>query len=318
VTSVADTALSLAELVAPATMTGVLAAALGPGPGLVLEVEVLEHKPGRRALLRYETEGSGTVFAKAFPDPAQARRTHEQMEQIGPAVADDELTSPRPLGLVADLALVLYEPLRGPSLDELAGTDAMAGALAAAGRWVTALHRSDLVLDRVLDLEREAVNAGTWGAHVVSVFPDLAPVAARLAAAVADAVPGPAAVTVPIHKDFHYQHVVVGDRVGVVDMDEARMGDRWFDIGHFLANLDLLAHRTGTSAEERDRWRSTFADSCGVVTGGDDRLRWYVAYTCLKLAKQLTSGTGPRPRPAGHARRRQVAWVLDHGLGVLA
>ena len=317
-TSVTDAALPLAELVAPAAMTPLLEAALGADTGAVLEVEVLEHKPGRRALLRYETAGSGTVFAKAFPDGAQARRTHAQMEQVWAAVGAGELTSARPLGLVAELALVLYEPLHGPSLDELVGTDAMADALAAAGRWIAALHRADLVLDRVLDLEHEAVNAGTWGGLVVSVFPDLAPLAARLAAAVADAVPEAAAMTAPIHKDFHYQHVIVGDRVGVVDMDEARMGDPWFDIGHFLANLELLAHRSGVSADERNRWRATFTESCGAVQGGERRLRWYIAYTCLKLGKQLATGTGPRPRPDGNDCRDQAAWVLDHGLEALA
>ena len=317
-TSVADTALPLAELVEPAAMAAVLSAALGPDTGVVLEVEVLEHKLGRRALLRYETEGAGAIYAKAFPDREQARRTHAQMERVAAAIDRDGLTVPRPLGFVAELALVLYEPLRGPSLDELVGTDAMAGALAAAGRWVTALHHADIVLDRALDLEHEAVNAGTWGARVVGAWPDLAPLAARLAATVADSVPEPAPTTVPIHKDFHYQHVIVGDRLGVVDLDEARMGDRLFDVGHFLANLELLAHRTGANDDERDQWRTAFADSCGVVAGDDERLRWYSAYTCLKLAKQLAAGTGPRPRPSGDERYGQVAWVLDHGVRVLA
>jgi aminoglycoside phosphotransferase (APT) family kinase protein len=313
VTSVAGTALPLAELTAPDPMTAVLAAALGPDAGAVTDIEVLEHKPGRRALLRYETAGSGTIYGKAFADATRARHSYDVMTQVAAA----GLTAPRPLGLVPDLALVLYDPLRGPSLDTLVGTHAMVDAITAAGAWITTMHESDIDLDRVLDLEHEAANALTWGETIAAAFPDLALPSARLTATVADAIPTPTATNVPIHKDFHYQHVIVGDTLGVVDMDEARMGDRLFDVGHFLANLELLSHRTAATDAERDCWVGAFAERCHLGTADAGRVNWFAAYTCVKLAKQLATGQGPHPRPSGDDRREQVAWVLHRGLSVV-
>ena len=33
-----------------------------------------------------------------------------------------------------------------------------------------------------------------------------------------------------IHKDFHYEHGVVGERLAVIDFDEARLGNPTFDL----------------------------------------------------------------------------------------
>jgi hypothetical protein len=313
VTVASDTVLSLTELVDATVVTAALGRALGPGVGAVRAVEVLEHKPGRRALLRYETEGAGTVYGKVFPDAARAERTHDLMESVGDAVG---AAAPPPLWVVPALGLVLYEPLVGPSLDALVGTDALLDGLQAAGRWLTILHGADLDLDRVLDLEHEAANAAVWSATTTEAFPDQAVVSARLTALLCGGLPTPAQA-VPIHKDFHYQHVISGADFGVVDVDEARMGDRLFDVGHFLANLELLAHRAGVAPDERDRWTVAFTMACEVAPGDEASLRWYEAYTCVKLAKQLATGQGPRPRPEGDARHAEVEWALAHGLAVI-
>jgi hypothetical protein len=319
VTSIAhDDGLALSELVAPDVISAVLTALLGRGAGRVREVEVLEHKPGRRALLRYEAEGAGTVYGKAFPDAVEAERTLDLMQRIGETVEAAGWAAPRPLGLVVELGLVLYEPLRGPSLDDIVGEDRMVEGLDGAGRWLATLNASPLRLPRVLDLEHEAANAATWSATAAEAFPDLAASAKRLSALVCGGVPAPVGAAVPIHKDFHYQHVITGPRLGVVDVDEARMGDRLFDVGHFLANLELLAHRRGVAPDERARWPVAFTRACAVAPSDAARLQWYEAYTCLKLAKQLATGQGPRPRPGSAARRAEVAWVLSHGLAVMA
>jgi aminoglycoside phosphotransferase (APT) family kinase protein len=312
-----DDGLALTELVAPDVISAVLAALLGRGAGRVLAVELLEHKPGRRALLRYETDGAGTVYGKAFPDATEAERTLDLMQRIAETVEAAGWAAPRPLGLVLELGLVLYEPLRGPSLDELVGDDAMLDALDGAGRWLATLHGSRLRLPRGLDVKHEAANAATWTTTAAKVFPDLAEPATRLTALLAGRVPAPVDAPVPIHKDFHYQHVIIGARVGVVDVDEARMGDRLFDVGHFLANLGLLSHRRGVAAAERDRWTVAFTRGCEVTPGDAARLQWYEAYTCVKLAKQLATGQGPRPRPDVERREAEAAWVLAHGLAVI-
>ena len=51
----------------------------------------------------------------------------------------------------------------------------------------------------------------------------------------------------PIHKDFHYGHIVVDGGLKVIDFDEMRLGDPNFDLAHFCANLHLLAYRLNNS-----------------------------------------------------------------------
>lgn len=300
--------LDLPSLLAPDRAGATLSEALGSDVGPVVDIEVLEHKPGRRALVRFDTVDAGILYGKVFPDRAQAERTHDLMTRISAVV-----TAPRPLGLVD--ALVVYTPLVGPSLDAHVGTGALLAGLRDAARWLADLHGSALDLPRVLDLDHEADNATIWSATVANGVPELAERATRLAARVRATVPTPVAAPVPIHKDFHYQHVITGDRVGVVDVDEARMGDPLFDVGHFVANLALLAHRSGTADAEHDRWVAAF---CRDVWSDEARLRWSIAYTCVKLAKQLVNGQGPRPRPDGAVRHEEVAWILARGLAVVA
>ena len=51
--------------------------------------------------------------------------------------------------------------------------------------------------------------------------------------------PSPAGAQVPIHKDFHAGHLLIDDSVWVIDLDEARHGDRAFDLAHFCAYLEF-------------------------------------------------------------------------------
>jgi len=44
-------------------------------------------------------------------------------------------------------------------------------------------------------------------------------------------------VPVPIHGDFHPKHVLIGDRIGFLDLDRARPGSPARDIARFLAHL---------------------------------------------------------------------------------
>jgi aminoglycoside phosphotransferase (APT) family kinase protein len=215
--------------------------------------------------------------------------------------------------------MVLYVPLSGRSLDQLAGAEEITACLEASAEWLAVLHGGRVHLDRVLDVPHEAANAAEWAAVVARVHPALADQTSTLADALL-AEPCPAfGRAVPIHKDFHYQHVIAGDGIGVVDLDEARMGDAAFDVAHFAVNLRLLALRTAPSDGDADRWQRPFLMTYSAVTGwtSDDAFRWYTAYTCLKLARQLATGSGPRPRPSGRAREDQVGRILTDGLGCL-
>jgi aminoglycoside phosphotransferase (APT) family kinase protein len=102
----------------------------------------------------------------------------------------------------------------------------------------------------------------------------------------------------------------------VIDLDEARLGDPAFDVAHFSANLRLLALRRRTARGGGEQLERAFVDAYAARTGyaQDARHRWFAAYTCLKIARQLVCGRGPVPVPVGAELDRQVRLILDEGL----
>ena len=281
----------------------------GPDAGQVVGAELVDHKPGHRALVAYRTKAKlfpETIYGKAYDTTSVAARTFDLMTRFA------SYSAPRPLGVLPELALVVYVPLAGRSLDTMVGSGTMTDGLAGAGRWLGVLHGSDLELPRVLDVGHEADNAASWADLVGECHPERGTPAARLASALTAAAPPPPSQTVPIHKDFQYQHVIVSDGVGVVDLDEARMGDPAADVAHFCVYLRLLALRARAADGVADAWVRSFCDAYGSDTG--TAFAWFAAYTCMKIAKQLTTGRGPRPRPQGRAKEEQLDWALREGL----
>ncbi len=119
-----------------------------------------------------------------------------------------------------------------------------------------------------------------------------------------------------VHKDFHYKHVLVDGGLRVIDFDEVRLGDPAYDVAHFCVHLRLLACRTlgdpdGYAGLER-AFLVAYTRRGGAVP--IDRYAWFATYTCLKIAKQLCTTRGVRPRPDGDEVRRQVQVMLAQGL----
>jgi aminoglycoside phosphotransferase (APT) family kinase protein len=216
------------------------------------------------------------------------------------------------------MAVYLSSP--GVPLDGLDRDGRMAGVVAAA-RWLVSLHGCEVACDRVLDLALEVENMALWGEMVAASHPRARAVVTRLVARL-DRLSGTitAPVHVPIHKDFHYGHTLFdGGGLVVIDLDEVRWGDPAFDVAHYLANLSLLALRERMACAERDRLQSAFLGTYRSATGyqPDARHRFFHAYTCVKIAKQLARGRGPAPAPAGAERDHQVERILQKGLQCL-
>ena len=114
---------------------------------------------------------------------------------------------------------------------------------------------------------------------------------------------------VPIHKDFHPGHVLVGDDLCVVDLDEARRGDPAFDVAHFCCYLELGGGYGGSSGP------AAFLDEYAVATGWTDKGTYdpFCAYTWLKIAKQRTLGRGPCRATATARRAAEVERALVKG-----
>ena len=111
----------------------------------------------------------------------------------------------------------------------------------------------------------------------------------------------------PIHKDFHPGHVLLGDDVCVIDLDEARRGDPTFDVAHFCAYLELLS-----TARRRRAARTAFLEEYAAATGWPDR-RHLPLVLRLHLAQDRQAVRGRErsvpdaSRPSGATGTRHVA-----------
>ncbi len=316
----------------PGVMTRNLEPILNAGNGAsghrkVAHANLVAYKQGNRGLIRYDLSGGAgsgeVVLGKLFPDPGRAARVEEIMRWLWEEVFsdNDSLTVPQPLGCVPELAMLLFRPLPGQPLDSALsqGGGANKELIQLCARWLAALHRSSTALDRRFNLEVEAVNLEAWAALIAHRYKDFAPASQALFRALRERTMGlRLEANAPIHKDFHYQHVFVNGTLGVIDFDEIRWGDQNCDVAHFCAHLNLLSCRArGAEGFEglEDLFRSSYAEYSGW--SHDERFDFFFAYTCLKIAKQLVTTRGIRPRPEGAELKRQLSAVLDDGIAAL-
>ena len=302
-----------------------LAGAGFPGDGgspHLSAARLVDCSPGKRAVVAYDVAGAArpgpALIGKVYADSQRSGQVHRLLEQLyARADAGHRCRVPRPVAHLPELGMSVYAAARGRSLDSLEGPERADGAAAAAG-WLASLHSSSVHLDRRFDLAAERRDLVSWAQLVARHEPRAASAAARLLEridALADQAPAPALV--PIHKDFHYQHVLFEEgRAVVIDLDEARRGDRALDVAHFAANLRLLAMREQMPPGEKAQLESAFLETYAAATGyqPDGRHAFFRAYTCLKIAKQLVRGRGPRPAPGGDDRWRQIEFILGEGL----
>ena len=315
-----------ADVLDRAQMSQAIRRALAPArSGIPLEVRsarLLSDAPGRRCVVRYDVfglddEATVPVVGKVFADLARARLLHQHLSVLsqGP-FREGRQRVPAPLGLLPDQRMVLYRAGDGTPLDRITDPGRAAAGARDAAQWLAHLHGSAARLPRRFSVAHELETTREWATLIGGVLPAVARPARALAdrwatsiRAGADQVRG-----VPIHKDFHAGHVLVGDGVCVVDLDEARIGDPALDVAHFHTYLEAVG---GTAAAEGPG--QAFLDeyaACGRAFE-PARLAAYSAHTWLKIAKQVALGSGPfRDTPAAD-RQRRVAAALTRGLACL-
>jgi len=298
--------------------------AKGGPPARVLYARLIAYKAGNRGTIQYDVEVDGErleLVGKLFPQPEQVTRVSATLAGLWGNVFRDhpDLDVPRPLGTVPELKMLVYVPVSGVALDEVLLTSRRVEAVHGTAAWLARLHDGKLDLDRRLRASGEVINLHAWAALVATVAPDEATRVGRLAARL-EATLGALgdAQTTPIHKDFHYKHVLVDRGVHVIDFDEVRLGDPAYDVAHFCMHLRLLACRSGADSARIAAAEGVFLDSYRRQSGRElgDRFAWYGAYTCIKIAKQLSTTRGVRPRPDGPERLRQVAVMLEQGMAL--
>jgi hypothetical protein len=296
----------------------------------VTDLELLDYKPGQRGLIRYElaTEQGDErqiVFGKLYADRGQLARVDQVLQTLWADVfyADRHYSVPQPLGVIPELAMLVYLPAEGQFLDEAIRDERAVYAMELTAHWLGMLHRHSIPVDKHFHLAGELVNLSAWATVVSETYPTLANLAQQALAYLQQQAANLTLDTqTPIHKDFHYRHVLVERGVKVIDFDELRLGDPNFDLAHFCANLDLLAYRQFGSPHHLYKLEQRFLDAYARTTGWNwtnhrARFVYFYVYTCLKLARQLCLGFGPSPVPTGEERQRQVQMILSQVRGVI-
>ena len=224
--------------------------------GTPVELEELKHKPGRRLTLRARGP-RGSAIVKVF-NSNRVGRVVERISALAGGPPEPEL--PRVLGFDPAERVLVLSDVEGRPLREaiLAGDEKQCRR---AGRALASWH----------DAWRGASPAGL-SAHTIEdelvILVDRAALAPReIGSRVADALPDLRGGWQPetvVHRDLYEEQVLVGERIGLIDLDDAALGPPELDVGNLVAHLELLGLRsrrdlTGTTSAFLEGYRSAAA-----------------------------------------------------------
>jgi hypothetical protein len=283
---------------------------------------VVSHKPGQRTVTVVElvepvvlVGGNGRLedhfYVKFFSEVERGARSMSTLQLLWDETRDRDVFFglPRPLAWSNDPPLLILGAVHGRALADIPQEEVPWDAI---GRWMANLHQLRTPLPRRYDLDGEMLTLRRWSTEIASAgAPD--GLVRRYDALIDDivaAAPTDAArpLTGVIHRDLHQEHLMVDHRgrVGVVDLDEARVGDPHVDLGHIYAHLVLASVPRYLLVTMLDAWSAT--------TGRDidaSPMRVATAMAGLKIARQRSTGFGVHPMPVGDERWPAAHRALD-------
>lgn len=221
------------------------------------DLETLRYKPERRYVGKLTATDRSAVLVKAY-DPWDFENAWRAAKAIQTWPVRGPLVVSEPLGRSKGRRIIVSQWLVGQPLDKgLSGSDFTAHRLREVGAALAELHRPGR--GHLAQASREgaamavlaAANAAAW------LCPDLAQRLRRLAPRIAAELLAGPALQRPVHGDFSADQVLVAaNGIGIIDYDQARLGDPAADFGTFIAQLEhnevcgtLPAGRAGEIAE---------------------------------------------------------------------
>lgn len=260
-----------------------LARALNVPKVTLLDVTVLNHKPGRRCTLLYDIEVGDErrrVVGKYQRESRTALRQHERLHALNETPGVPPL--PRALLATQD-GLTLQRFVNGTELRELAGKGDL-GPFAMAGEWLECLHRLPLIEGLSFKTRtHELAKVESW-LTAVAVEPSLADDATALTTRMVElASTLPAVTPVMIHRDYYPANLIWdGTKVWGIDIDQIALGDPAVDVGSFIAQLEKLALRTTGRIDAYEAEREVFLGAYGLAD--TPSLPFFMSYSFAKLA----------------------------------
>jgi Phosphotransferase enzyme family len=261
----------------------------------LLSLEELKHKPGRRRTLRARGPRGSVIVKQYASDRAETVAARVAALAAGPP----EPLLPRVLLCAPELHLVVLtdvpgRPLRGALLDGDEAECGRAGAAIAAWHLAWAGHAPAPLRPHSAARELELL-----GGRAEAAPP-------RVAAAVREATAGgaePWECSTVVHRDLYEEQVMLGARVGLIDLDDAALGPPELDVGNLLAHIDLVELRAGRElARPRDAILAGYDAAGGALA--DSRL-----LRCRLLARLRLACIHGESRLSRDPRRRSRAGV---------
>jgi Ser/Thr protein kinase RdoA (MazF antagonist) len=203
-----------------------------------VRLEELKHKPGRRTT--YRARGTArSAIVKVYA----SERAPTVAGRVGALAAGPrEPALPEVLLCEPDRHLVVLSEVPGTPLRHalLAADEAVCGRVGAAlGGW----HRAwwgaapEPLVPHTPEKELE----------ILARFVERAP--AQLADAITARLGGLGQVAwsplTVVHRDLYEEQILVDERIGLIDLDDAALGPPELDVGNLLGHVDLLALRSG-------------------------------------------------------------------------
>jgi len=280
-------------------------ALLAPSPAMVamarrrawVRSEVVEYAPERSITVRaVDADGNAIAYVKQYAagdrdvDALAARYDH-----VARALGASGV--PRPLGWASTSGVLALETAPGTRCADLAPVAAPSSALM--GRAIAAFHEVP-VLAGTPPFGRLGPRRVERSAEVLAMArPDLAPaardLARRLATTRLDGTP------VMVHGDCHPKNAIVdGDRLTLIDLDQAGRGAAAADIGSLLARVRVVGITGGdptTAAQLADAFLAGYASQRALP----DRaaIRWHTA-AALVVEQAVRAVNRVRPDVLAH------------------
>lgn len=226
------------------------------GFGKLRDIELIRHKPGRRAILRYTVLARDGVtehlYGKTFASERGPRvfgiaQTIANARAFGAGVS-----VPEPIAFLPHLKLLVQRSVPGQPVE----SDLLVGDRELATRIATAFHRlhaCGIDLGRRHDLSAELAPLARRVDDIRAIDPALFLTASRCLTAIATMARAKETDSSwrwrPIHRDAYHDQVLIDDgRLAILDLDDAAMSEPAVDIANIAAHLQLLGiQRHGNS-----------------------------------------------------------------------
>lgn len=217
-----------------------------------VEVCVIQYKPQRKCLLRYELDWSDrsqkggarqVLYGKVF---RKVHQVHKDLEKIAAAHCGTVFQIPLPLGVLPDLFIQFFGPLPGIHLSRICLEKEFVCICRRVARGLLEFHDTPVILDEERDSDSELSDLEQWSDEFALALPEQAQRIRNLTVQISHRLTHQKSTPLKlVHGDFHVANILVhGGHLGLFDFENCFMGNPAIDVGSFYAQLKLLSLKT--------------------------------------------------------------------------